>query len=110
MNAALQTIDPNHPVDFVIIGVTQAGRVFRPSDWSERLAGVMAGFHPARSGSASPLGYSPWVQPGLRDGERCVTVCAALAAHEPMAYRFLLNFARDNELQVRAQTTGLPPT
>jgi hypothetical protein len=37
----------------------------------------------------------------LVEGERGVSVDAALAAHEPMAYAFLVNFARDNELQIR---------
>lgn len=33
--------------------------------------------------------------------ERCVAVDKRLEQLEPMAYRFLLNFAKDNELQVR---------
>jgi hypothetical protein len=32
---------------------------------------------------------------------RCVVVDARLEQVEPMAYRFLVNFAKDNELQVR---------
>jgi len=96
-------IDPNKPVDFLILGLTLSGRTFRPSDWADRLAGIMAGFRPPGSGPSTHLGYSPWVQPGLLDGERCVSVNAALATHEPMAYAFLVNFARDNELQVRPQ-------
>jgi hypothetical protein len=32
---------------------------------------------------------------------RCVVVDQRLESIEPMAYRFLLNFAKDNELQVR---------
>ncbi|MBF1259465.1 MAG: DUF3579 domain-containing protein, partial [Lautropia mirabilis] len=31
-----------HAARFVIIGETHEGRRFRPSDWAERLAGVMA--------------------------------------------------------------------
>lgn len=96
-------IDPNTPIDFLILGQTLSGRTFRPSDWADRLAGIMSGFRPAGSGQASHLGYSPWVQPVLSEGERAVRVSAALAAHEPMAYTFLVNFARDNELQVRPQ-------
>jgi len=34
-------------------------------------------------------------------GVRCVVVDQRLEHIEPMAYRFLLNFAKDNELQVR---------
>lgn len=94
-------IDVKRPVSFLIIGVTLTGRTFRPSDWGDRLAGIMSGFRPPGSEPATHLGYSPWVQPVLIEGERGVSVDAALAAHEPMAYAFLVNFARDNELQIR---------
>ena len=36
-----------------------------------------------------------------RDGVKCVVVDVRLKDIEPMAYNFLMNFARDNELQVR---------
>jgi hypothetical protein len=94
-------IDLKHPVNFLIVGVTLTGRTFRPSDWADRLAGIMSGFRPPGSGPATHLGYSPWVQPVLIEGERGVSVDAALASHEAMAYAFLVNFARDNDLQVR---------
>ena len=94
-------IDLKRPVNFVIVGVTLNGRMFRPSDWADRLAGIMSGFRAPGSGPATHLGYSPWVQPILIEGERGVSVDAALAAHEPLAYAFLVNFARDNELKVR---------
>jgi hypothetical protein len=55
-------------VEFVIVGTTLDGKSFRPSDWAERLCGV---------------------------------VDARLERVEAMAYRFLVNFAKDNELQVR---------
>ncbi len=45
--------------------------------------------------------YSPYVQPGDLDGEKCVFVDARIHDVEPMAYTFLVNFARDNHLRVR---------
>lgn len=33
-------------------------------------------------------------------GIKCVVLRAALREHEPMAWDFVLNFARDNHLQV----------
>lgn len=36
----------------------------------------------------------------MLDGVRCVVVEPSLAEVEPRAYRFLLDFARDNELIV----------
>ena len=41
----------NSAKEVFILGVTQDGRTFRPSDWAERLAGVMSQFRP---GGASP--------------------------------------------------------
>lgn len=82
--------------EFVIIGLTLEGRPFRPSDWAERLAGVMAQF-----GGDPPIRYSPYCQPALAEGVKCVVVDARLKTIEPAAHRFLVNFAKDNELQVR---------
>ena len=35
---------PDPVVEFVIQGVTLDGKPFRPSDWAERLCGVMSAF------------------------------------------------------------------
>jgi hypothetical protein len=83
-------------VEFVIQGTTLDGRPFRPSDWAERLCGVMAAF-----GGDARLQYSPFVHPVTANGVRCVVVDVRLEEIEPMAYRFLLSFAKDNELRVR---------
>ena len=83
-------------VEFVIRGVTLDGRPFRPSDWAERLCGVMAAF-----GNDHRMQYSPFVHPVTANGVRCVVVDVRLEELEPMAYRFLVSFAKDNELQVR---------
>jgi hypothetical protein len=82
--------------EFVIQGITLEGAPFRPSDWAERLCGVMAAF-----GGDHRMQYSPFVHPISVDGVRCVVVDRRLESIEPMAYRFLLNFAKDNELRVR---------
>ncbi|HYG56130.1 MAG TPA: DUF3579 domain-containing protein [Burkholderiales bacterium] len=84
------------PVELVIQGVTTDGKPFRPSDWAERLCGVMSAF-----GGDHRMQYSPFVHPVTSNGVRCVVVDRRLEALEPMAYRFLLNFARDNELRTR---------
>src|SRR5687768_5377662 len=93
-------------VEFVIVGTTLDGKPFRPSDLSERLCGVMSAF-----GGDHRMQYSPFVHPVSANGVRCVVVDARLEQIEPMAYRFLVNFVKDNELQVRdgrvAQRTKL---
>ena len=83
------------PENFIIVGLTLNGRRFRPSDWAERLCGIMSAF-----GADHRMSYSPYVRPGLHQGEKCVYVAARLYEIEPMAYNFLGGFARDNDLQV----------
>lgn len=95
---------PTRP--FLIVGLTSAGRPFRPSDWADRLAGVMAGFQPPGSGPRSHLQYSPYALPGLHGQEKCVRVDPAIAEVEPMALAFLVNFARDNDLQIVVTSGG----
>jgi Protein of unknown function (DUF3579) len=82
--------------EFVILGTTLDGKPFRPSDWAERLCGVMSAF-----GGDHRMQYSPFVHPVTANGVRCVVVDVRLESIEPMAYRFLLGFAKDNELCVR---------
>ena len=95
--------------DLVIKGLTLSGQQFRPSDWSDRLCGVMSAF-----GADEQLRYSPLVTPALRDGLRCVIVKRELAELEPRLFRFFLSFAVDNELQITfnadAVATLLPDT
>ncbi len=91
----------NTAKEVFILGLNQAGKTFRPSDWAERLAGVMSQFRPGGPQPGSHLGYSPWCIPTSVDGVKCVVVHRDLRDHEPMAWDFCMNFARDNELQVR---------
>jgi len=87
--------------EFFILGLTRTGKAFRPSDWAERLAGVMSSFRPGGARPGSHLGYSPWCVPSTLGGVKCVIVNRDLREAEPMAWDFCLNFARDNGLQVR---------
>ena len=90
----------------LIVGVTKDGKTFRPSDWSERLAGAMSAFRPggAVSGIAAFIGYSPYCVPRTVDGHKCVLVNEALRGIELMAWDFVMHFARDNQLEVRDVT------
>jgi hypothetical protein len=90
--------------EFLIHGVTIQGKPFRPSDWSERLCGVMACFRPRGVAPSRDdlIGYSPFVQPVSVAGLKCVLVDPALRQVEVMALDFVMNFARDNALKVTA--------
>ncbi|MEF8725200.1 MAG: DUF3579 domain-containing protein [Candidatus Accumulibacter delftensis] len=80
---------------FTIVGMTTAGKKFRPSDWAERLCGVLSAF-----GAEKRMRYSPYVGPRSYNGEKAVFVDGCLYEVEPMAYRFVLHFAQDNDLQL----------
>ena len=92
----------SNPRQYYIQGVTLEGRTFRPSDWAERLAGAMSSFRPGGSagGIGAYIGYSPYCVPRVVDGIKCVIVNEALKDIEPMAWDFVMNFARDNGLKV----------
>jgi Protein of unknown function (DUF3579) len=111
--SAFNALPSDHAIsidsDLIIKGLTLSGQQFRPSDWSDRLCGVMSAF-----GADEQLRYSPLVTPALRDGLRCVIVRRELAELEPRLFRFFLSFAVDNELQITfdadAVATLLPDT
>jgi len=97
MNSPTPTVDAKSPSNLspslVIVGRTQDGKKFRPSDWAERLCGVMSAF-----GSEKKMRYSPYVSPGEWEGDKCVFIDGALYDISPIGYRFLANFAKDNDL------------
>lgn len=86
----------------IIHGTTLAGHRFRPSDWAERLAGVMSQFRPAGS-AGSHLTYSPYAVPRVINGVNCVVVDHRLRALEPLAWKFVIEFARDNSLTIEGE-------
>jgi hypothetical protein len=102
-------MNPDTPRQIFIRGITRDGRPFRPSDWAERLAGAMSCFRPGggTGGIASFIGYSPYCVPRLVDNVKCVIVDERLRGLEPMAWDFVMNFARDNDLE-RFEGTLLP--
>jgi hypothetical protein len=90
-----------------IQGITRDGKTFRPSDWADRLCGVMSQFRPGGPQPGSHLTYSPWCVPTVINGLKCVVVNSELREAEPMAWDFALNFAKDNDLQI-AEACLLP--
>jgi hypothetical protein len=83
--------------EVVIVGASAAGKAFRPSDWAERLCGMMSIF-----GEEQKLSYSPYLKPVLSENVKCVVVDLALRGIDPAAFRFLMDFVHDNELTLRS--------
>jgi hypothetical protein len=97
------------PTEYFIQGITKSGKKFRPSDWSERLAGVMSMFGPGqKKGPNAYMQYSLYVRPTMLDDLKCVILDSRLRDIEPMAFDFVMNFAKDNDLVV-TEACELPP-
>lgn len=86
----------NPPKEIVIVGITESGATFRPSDWAERLCGCMSVF-----GENQRIAYSPYLKPVLVEGVKCVVINRRLEEINAVAFSFLISFARDNGLRVR---------
>jgi hypothetical protein len=81
---------------FIIIGATKEGKTFRPSDWADRLCGIMSTL-----GNDNRIKYSQFVRPGCSlTGQKTVIVDARLHKANPLAYQYVVDFAKDNNLQV----------
>ncbi len=83
-----------NPYEVIIEGTTNKGKVFRPSDWSERLSGILSSFNTGR------LSYHQYVRPMLLNQVRCVAVDKKLEEVNPQMFQFLMDFAHDNDLRI----------
>jgi hypothetical protein len=79
----------------IIRGITSSGQTFRPSDWAERLAGVLSVF-----GIDSRVNYSPYLHPMSCERLKCLVIDAKLEQVDNRAWNFIMSFARDNDLVV----------
>ena len=89
----------NHKKLF-IQGITTSGQTFRPSDWAERLCGVMASFRPPGDTGDPRFTYSPYARPVLIAKVKCVVIDTRLRELDPRALDFVMNFAKDNQLPI----------
>lgn len=88
---------------FIIIGRTSSGRVFRPSDWDHRLCGALSLFNEGK------LQYSRKARPVQHSLGKAVFVDGSLKDSNPAMWKFVLNFAKDNDLQIEWPDVCLLP-
>ena len=84
-----------NPYEIVIQGITEDGVTFRPSDWAERLCGILASF-----GRDQKLAYHEFVRPMRLGDVRCVAVDRKLEKLYLPVFEYLMSFAKDNHLRV----------
>lgn len=82
----------------IITGVQDNNRKFRPSDWAERLSSLWAEF-----GRDQKLRYSSRVYPCMIGDDVCLIVSKSLSQYDPAGYEFILNFARENRLNIQEE-------
>ncbi|MFQ5468900.1 MAG: DUF3579 domain-containing protein [Gammaproteobacteria bacterium] len=91
---------------FIIEGVSEDNRKFRPSDWAERISAMIAHFGPDHK-----LHYSDLVHPCIIEGKQCLIVARGLSELNPDAYQFIIAFAKENQLRIqedrRSKTRGV---
>jgi len=82
-------------VSWLIEGTMQNGRTLRPSDWVERISGVMARF-----GADHRLRYGA-VRPCFVKGKKCLLVQKSLEREDPAAFAYVSEFVRSNGLAMQ---------
>ena len=82
---------------YLIVGLTLERRTFRPSDWPERLAGVVALFISER-GTQTTQRRRQFASPVVHDGIKSLLIDAALRDACPDAFTFVSSFAAENAL------------
>lgn len=80
--------------EVIIEGQTADGKKFRPSDWVDRLCGMLAQFERHK------VSYSPYLRPMMFKEMQCVAIKRELEDKSPSAFSFLMQFANDNKLVV----------
>lgn len=80
--------------ELIIEGLTVDGIKFRPSDWVDRLCGMLAVFEKHK------VSYSPFLRPMLYQDMNCVAVKKELQEQSPEVFNFIMQFAKDNNLLV----------
>ncbi|MDH5256394.1 MAG: DUF3579 domain-containing protein [Gammaproteobacteria bacterium] len=80
----------------IIQGETQDGRKFRPSDWAERMSGMLSTF-----GDDHRIHYSPKLRPISLDGTKCIALHKSLEDTQPAIYKQIMDFASRNNLIIK---------
>lgn len=79
----------------IIQGETLDGRKFRPSDWAERMSGMLSTFSDNHR-----IHYSPKLRPISLDGKKCIVLHKSLEESNPAIFKQIMDFASRNNLVI----------
>jgi len=80
---------------YIIQGVTEEGRKFRPSDWIDRISSMMASY-----GTSHRLVFSDLLYPELYEGEKCLIIDMVLEKENISMFEYVMNFVKTNNLKM----------
>jgi hypothetical protein len=75
--------------------MTTNGRKFRPSDWAERMSGMLSTF-----GRDQRIRYSPLLYPMTVNGVKCISIDPDLQKCHPEMFTYILQWAESNRLNI----------
>lgn len=84
--------------------MTEDGRKFRPSDWIDRIASMMASY-----GKSHRLVYSDLLYPELLNGQKCLIIDTELEVKNPSMFEYVMHFAKSNNLKVAKVCEQIEP-
>jgi len=79
----------------ILLGKTECGGKFRPSDWAQRLTISVSTVGPRRN-----IVSHPRVHMAMYEGLPSVVVDRVLKEENLMMFEFFINFAKGNKLQI----------
>jgi len=85
----------NQKNSLIIQGETSDGRKFRPSDWAERMSGMLSTF-----GDDHRIHYSPQLKPLNFCGNKCIAIDRELQSSNPSVFNQIIDFAKRNNLKI----------
>lgn len=80
---------------YIIEGMTEDGRKFRPSDWIDRISSMMASY-----GKSHRLVYSELLHPEKYNGQKCLIIDTELEVKNPGMFEYVMHFAKSNNLKM----------
>jgi len=79
----------------IIQGETSDGRKFRPSDWAERMSGMLSTFDKNHR-----IHYSHKLRPVNHEGKKCIVLYKSLEDSHPAIFHQIIDFASRNNLTI----------
>jgi hypothetical protein len=100
----IMTLPPDTQ-EILIEGITEDGKVFRPSDWVDRLCDTLSSYgndrRIGRKGYRGPdrrKHDALLLRPKIIDNRRCLVLNLKLRDANPLAYTFVMEFVQNNRL------------